>query len=53
MFTLIRAFEFELAVPPEEIMKKSLIVTRPLVKSEREKGNQLPMLVRPYQPQGE
>ena len=40
VFTLIRTFEFELAVPPEEIMKKSLIVTRPLVKSEREKGTE-------------
>ena len=43
LFTLVRAFEFELAVPPNEIVKKSMIVQRPLVASEKEKGNQLPL----------
>jgi len=43
LFTLVRAFEFELAVPPKEIIKKPMIVQRPLVASEREKGNQMPL----------
>ncbi|KAF7353977.1 hypothetical protein MVEN_01084200 [Mycena venus] len=48
LFTLIRAFEFELAVPIEDIGKKATpIVQRPIVLSEKEKGNQMPLLVRP------
>ncbi|TFK46543.1 cytochrome P450 [Heliocybe sulcata] len=47
IFTLIRAFEIELAVPKEDIGKKSMIVTRPLLLSEPEKKNQLPLLIRP------
>jgi len=43
LFTLVRAFEFELAVPKEEIIRKSMIVQRPLVASEKEKGNQMPL----------
>ncbi|KAJ7767044.1 cytochrome P450 [Mycena maculata] len=48
LFTLIRAFEFELAVPIEDVGNKATdIVQRPIVKSEPEKGNQMPLLVRP------
>ncbi|KAJ7616656.1 cytochrome P450 [Roridomyces roridus] len=48
LFTLIRAFEFELGVPKEDIgVKSTPIVQRPVVLSEREKGNQMPLLVRP------
>ncbi|OCH88174.1 hypothetical protein OBBRIDRAFT_836811 [Obba rivulosa] len=36
IFSLVRAFEFELAVPPEEIKKKTYLAQRPLVKSEME-----------------
>lgn len=50
LFTLVRAFEFELAVPVEDIKKVFIIVTRPILESEREQGNQLPMLIKPYQP---
>lgn len=49
VFTLVRAFEFELAVPADEIIKKATIVQRPLVRSEMEKGNQMPLLIRPFQ----
>ena len=49
LFTLIRAFEFELAVPPEDIGKKSSIVQRPLVISDPEGGNQMPLLLKPVQ----
>ncbi|EIN04552.1 cytochrome P450 [Punctularia strigosozonata HHB-11173 SS5] len=48
LFVLVRAFEFELAVPASEISKKSAVVTRPNVKSEPKKGNQLPILIKPY-----
>ena len=46
LFTLIRAFEFELAVPVEDIGKKSTIVQRPLVLSDPEGGNQMPLLLK-------
>ncbi|KAJ7679608.1 cytochrome P450 [Mycena rosella] len=48
LFTLVRGFEFELAVPIEDIGNKATpIVQRPIVLSEKEKGNQMPLLVRP------
>ncbi|KAF7972061.1 hypothetical protein HWV62_19211 [Athelia sp. TMB] len=48
IFTLVRSFEFELAVPAKDIFSKQRIVSRPIVKSEREAGNQMPLLVKPY-----
>ncbi|KDR81931.1 hypothetical protein GALMADRAFT_135320 [Galerina marginata CBS 339.88] len=47
LFTLIRAFEFELAVPPDDLIKKAVMVQRPLVKSDPKGGNQLPVILRP------
>ncbi|KAF7373489.1 hypothetical protein MSAN_00558800 [Mycena sanguinolenta] len=48
LFTLLRAFEFELAVPIEEMSRKgTAIVQRPIVITDREAGNQLPLLVKP------
>ncbi|TFY55501.1 hypothetical protein EVJ58_g8212 [Rhodofomes roseus] len=49
IFTLIRAFEFELAVPASDIIKKATVVQRPMVKSEMDKGNQMPLLLKRYQ----
>ncbi|KZT65827.1 cytochrome P450 [Daedalea quercina L-15889] len=49
VFALVRAFELELAVPASEIVKKATVVQRPLVKSEMEKGNQMPLLLKRYQ----
>ncbi|KAF5344244.1 hypothetical protein D9758_012354 [Tetrapyrgos nigripes] len=49
LFTLVRAFEFDLAVPVEDIGKKSSVVTRPFLKSDPENGSQLPLLVKLYQ----
>ena len=51
LFSLIRAFEFELAVPAEDIKKELLlsIVQRPWVKSEADVGAQMPLIIRPYQ----
>ncbi|KAJ7016830.1 cytochrome P450 [Mycena alexandri] len=48
LFTLVRAFEFELAVPVDDIGKKSAVVQRPLLKSQPEAGNQMPLLIKPY-----
>ncbi|EIN07525.1 cytochrome P450 [Punctularia strigosozonata HHB-11173 SS5] len=50
LFVLVRAFEFKLAIPSSEISKTTAVVTRPMVKSERKHGNQLPLLVKPYFP---
>ncbi|KAJ7141737.1 cytochrome P450 [Mycena crocata] len=48
LFTLIRAFEFELAVPAADIGKKgTAIVVRPIVLSDMAAGHQLPLLIRP------
>ena len=48
VFTLVRNFEFELAVPKEEIKPLGMFLQRPCVESERKKGAQLPLLIRPY-----
>ena len=48
IYTLVRAFEFELAVPAEDIQKKSSIVQRPVLRSQPESGSQMPLLVRPH-----
>jgi cytochrome P450 len=47
LYSLIRAFEFELAVPADKISKKtSGIVQRPVVAGE--KGHSMPMIITPY-----
>lgn len=48
LFALVRAFEFELAVSPEDLIKKTEVVQRPLVRSELEKGTQMPLIVKTY-----
>jgi len=48
LFVLVRAFEFELAVPAEDIIKKTAIVQRPLLASDPAGGNQMPLLVKRY-----
>ena len=46
----MRAFEFELAVPKTSLKAMGLYMQRPIVDSvgEREKGAQLPLIIRPY-----
>ncbi|TFY63024.1 hypothetical protein EVJ58_g3484 [Rhodofomes roseus] len=46
LFTLIRTFEFELALPKEEIVRQRAAIQRPIVRGEMEKGSQLPMLIK-------
>ena len=48
VFTLVRTFEFELAVPVEDIKPSGLFVQRPALRSEPAKGAQLPLIIRPY-----
>ncbi|OJT11870.1 Cytochrome P450 3A28 [Trametes pubescens] len=48
LFALVRAFEFELAVPASDIQKKTSIVQRPLLRSAPEQGSQMPLLVRRF-----
>jgi len=47
LFTLVRGFEFELALPAEDIVRVSMIVGRPTIASNPAAGPQLPLLVRP------
>jgi len=49
LFTLIRAFEFELAVPSNDIIKKAAAFQRPIVKSDLKAGNQMPLILKPVQ----
>ncbi|PPQ72757.1 hypothetical protein CVT24_012797 [Panaeolus cyanescens] len=48
LFTLVRAFEFELAVPPSEIAKRTTVVQRPVLRSDPQAGNQMPLFITPY-----
>lgn len=48
LFTLVRAFELELAVPAKDIRSKQTLVQRPIVVTEPEMGNQMPLLIKPY-----
>ena len=47
LYTLVRAFEFELAIPAADIVRRTAVVERPVVRYEQEKGAQLPLIVRP------
>ena len=48
LYTIIRAFEFELAVPADDIQRRSTVVQRPLLRSAPEQGTQMPLLVKRY-----
>ncbi|KAF9453705.1 cytochrome P450 [Macrolepiota fuliginosa MF-IS2] len=48
LFTLIRAFEFKLAVSPDEIGQKTGMVQRPILINNLKAGVQMPLLVTPY-----
>ncbi|KAI0633801.1 cytochrome P450 [Trametes polyzona] len=48
LFVLLRALEFELAVPAEDVIAKTGTANRPSLKSEPEKGAQMPLIVKPY-----
>ncbi|KAG6819806.1 hypothetical protein H0H93_008501, partial [Arthromyces matolae] len=46
LFTLVRAFEFDLAVPATHIIKKSAIVQRPVLVTDG-RNQTLPLIIRP------
>ncbi|KIK32337.1 hypothetical protein CY34DRAFT_101741, partial [Suillus luteus UH-Slu-Lm8-n1] len=48
LFTLVRAFEFELAVPALDVGKRTTLVQRPFLRSDPKSKSQLPLLVKPY-----
>ena len=48
LFTLIRSFEFELALPKEAITKLPGVVDRPFLKTEQSKGAMLPLKVKTH-----
>ena len=49
LFALVRAFEFELAVPAQDIAATTTkIIQRPHVTTEPQKGSQLPLFIKPY-----
>ncbi|KAJ7216637.1 hypothetical protein GGX14DRAFT_358881, partial [Mycena pura] len=51
IFMIVRSFVLELAVPKEDISKSgAMSLTRPFVISEKAKGTQLPLIVKPYSP---
>jgi len=47
LFSFVRSFDFELAVPPSEITRKTMIVGRPFLTSDPKSGPQLPIIIRP------
>ncbi|KAJ7444444.1 cytochrome P450 [Mycena latifolia] len=51
LFTLIRAFEFEPAVPKGGIGPSASLLQRPTVLAEPKKGSQLPLILRPFNAQ--
>lgn len=48
LFVLLKHFEFEAAVPDEDMSKSTFIVQRPRVKSDPQGGSQLPLIVKAY-----
>ncbi|KAH9940395.1 cytochrome P450 [Epithele typhae] len=47
LFTLLRAFEFELAVPADEVVPVGIFISRPGLRADRAAGPRLPMRLRP------
>ena len=52
LFTLVRAFEFDLAVPSKDILKKSGAIVqglhRPVLATDPNGIRQMPLLIKPY-----
>lgn len=46
IFSFTRAFDFELAVPPNEVTCRTMIATRPYLVSNAAEGSQLPIIIR-------
>lgn len=48
LFTLVRAFEFDLAVPAEQVSEEIGLGNRPILTTDPEARYQLPLLVKRY-----
>lgn len=48
IFTLVRAFEYNMAISDERFEKQSNVVTRPYIKDDKEAGAQMPLIVKVY-----
>lgn len=49
LFILIRAFDFDLAVPSKDILKiSSGIVSKPVLATDPDHLNQMPLLIKPF-----
>ena len=46
LFTLVHAFQFDLTLEPDDIIRKTGIVGRPFIASNPSAGPQLPLLIR-------
>jgi hypothetical protein len=46
LFTIVRAFEFELAVPARDVIKKTSIVQRPALATDPNGDSQMPLLIK-------
>ncbi|KAJ3557677.1 hypothetical protein NM688_g1344 [Phlebia brevispora] len=44
LFTLLRAFDFDMAVPASSIIKRTSLTQRPMILGEEKKGNQMPLM---------
>jgi len=51
LFILVRAFEFDLAVPKEDIFGRTAVVKRPYVKTQLGAESQLPLFIKLYKDQ--
>jgi len=47
LFSFVRAFDFELDFNPSDIAWRTMIVARPFLASDPDKGPQLPLVIRP------
>ena len=47
LFTLVRSFEFDLAIPAKDFGTTSIGVQRPVLLTDPKSSNQMPLLVRP------
>lgn len=47
LFTLLRAFIFDIAFELDDLRSSGVVVRRPFLASEAEKGNQMPLFISP------
>ncbi|KAH7910386.1 cytochrome P450 [Hygrophoropsis aurantiaca] len=48
LFTLVRTFEFTLAVPADDIVMRADILQHPFIRSEPGSNSQMPLFIKPY-----